>query len=114
MEIVNFGKIYRNYSFANLMKLKSFLMICKYPVIVKNLGIFYSLSNKVLGKNITNNLIKFFYGELFVGGENPFELEKSLASLNKKGLICIADYAREFLEEKEEKVFKLHFYFFIF
>lgn len=104
MELVNYGKIYRNYSFANLMKLKSFLMICKYPFLVRNLGSFYSVSNKVLGKNITNNLIKFFYGELFVGGENPFELEKSLIALNKRGLVCIADYAREFLEEKEEKV----------
>jgi len=104
MEIVNYGKIYRNYSIANLIKLKSFLMICKYQVLVKNLGIFYSLSNKVLGKNITNNLIKYFYGDLFVGGENPFELEKSLKGLKNRGLICIADYAREFLEESEEKV----------
>ena len=104
MEIVNYGKIYRNYSFANLMKLKSFLTICKYPILVKNLGTVYKVSNTVLGKNITNNLIKYFYGELFVGGENSFELEKSLESLNKRGLICIADYAREFLDEKEEKV----------
>lgn len=114
MELVNYGKIYRNYSFANLIKLKTFLIICKYPALVKNLGIFYSLSNKVLGKKITNNLIKFFYGELFVGGENTFELEKSLNLLNRKGLICIADYAREFLEEKEEKVFIYLFNFFSF
>jgi len=109
MELANYGKIYRNYSFSNLLKLKSFLTICKYPLLVKNLGTFYKLSNSILGKGITNNLIKYFYGELFVGGENPFELEKSLGILNKRGLICIADYAREFLDEKEEKVKYIYF-----
>jgi len=111
MERVVYGKIYRNYSFANLIKLKSFLMICKYPVLVRNLGTFYSISNNFLGKNITNNLIKIFYGELFVGGENGLELGKSLVGINKRGLLCIADYAREFLEENEEKVCIINFKF---
>ncbi len=104
MELINYGKIYRNYSFLNLLKLKSFLTICKFPILVKNLGNTYNLSNSILGKRLTNIIIKYFYGDLFVGGENSSELKKSLLKLNKKGLICIADYAREFLDEKEEKV----------
>lgn len=109
MEIKNFGKIYRPYKFSSLLKLKTFLMICKHPLLVKNLGNFYRLSNKVLGKNITNRLIKFFYGELFVGGENSQELQQSLSIINKRGIYCIADYAREFLNDVEEKVI---FYFY--
>ncbi len=105
MEIAKYGSIYRSYNFSSLIKLKSFLLICQYPIFVKNLGNFYNLSNKLLGRKITNNLIKFFYGDLFVGGETYQELEKSLYNLNRKGFVCIADYAREFLNESEESVY---------
>lgn len=99
-----YGKAFRSYKISSLLKLKSFFFICKYPTLVKNLGNMYNISNKTLGKNMTNNLIKYFYGDLFVGGENPKELEKSLKTQKEKGIICIADYAREFLHASEENV----------
>lgn len=107
----SYGKAFRSYKFSSLIKLKSFFFICKYPVLVNNLGNIYNLSNRVIGKNNTNSLIKFFYGDLFVGGENSKELQKSLTTQNKKGIICIADYAREFLNANEENV-KIIIYFF--
>jgi hypothetical protein len=99
-----YGKAFRSYKFSSLMKLKTFFFICKYPILVKNLGNVYEYSNKIIGKNNTNSLIKFFYGDLFVGGENSKELEKTLKIQAKKGIMCIADYAREFLKSHEENV----------
>jgi len=99
-----YGKAFRSYNLSSLLKLKSFFFICKYPFLVNNLGNIYNLSNRTIGKNNTNSLIKFFYGELFVGGENSKELEKSLMSQKEKGIITIADYAREFLNSHEEDV----------
>jgi hypothetical protein len=102
----SYGKPFRSYKFSSLIKLKTFFLICKYPKFVSNLGNIYNYSNKIIGKKNTNSLIKFFYGDLFVGGENSKELEKSIKSQAKKGIICIADYAREFLKSHEENVIK--------
>ena len=112
----DYGKAFRSHKFDSLLKLKSFFFICKYPMLVNNLGNIYNLSNGVLGKNNTNSLIKFFYGGLFVGGENSKELERSLKVQNQKGIICIADYAREFLNANEEnvKIYFIKLFIFIF
>jgi len=63
----------------------------------------YKKSSSLLGINKTNKLIKFFYGDVFTGGENNTELKNSLLDLKEEGLISIADYAREFLTKEEEK-----------
>jgi hypothetical protein len=99
---MKFGRVYQNYSTFKLLRLKSFFIICSFPVLIKNLGKIYSIMLKLLGSNITNNILKKTYGDIFVGGENTHELETSLIALKNEGLLTISDYAREFLTKEEE------------
>lgn len=104
MSVQNFGRVYQNSSTSKLIRLKSFFVFCKFPLLVKNMQKLYKGSTKVIGLNNTNKLVKLFYGDIFVGGENSKELETSLLTQKENGLLCIADYAREFLTAREEKV----------
>lgn len=113
MSSQSFGRIYRDKSLSKLLRLKTFFIFCKYPTLVKNMQKLYRSSTKIIGTANTNKLVKIFYGDIFVGGENSKELESSLQQQKEYGLVCIADYAREFLTAQEEKVkyiiFNLYF-----
>jgi hypothetical protein len=99
-----FGRIYGDKSISKLLRLKTFFLFCKYPLLVKNMQKLYRGSSRIIGTANTNKLVKVFYGDIFVGGENSKELEFSLKEQKDYGLLCIADYAREFLTTHEEKV----------
>lgn len=107
MSSQSFGRVYRDKSIGNLLRLKTFFLFCKYPILVQNMQKLYKGSSKIIGTANTNKLVKIFYGDIFVGGENSKELETSLKQQKDYGLLCIADYAREFLTAKEEKVSKI-------
>jgi proline dehydrogenase len=98
-----YGRIYQNSSTCKLLRLKTFFLTCRFPFFVKNLNYMYVFSTKVLGKKITNSIIKHMYGDIFLAGETTAELEKGLQELKKEGLIGISDYAREFLTKEEER-----------
>jgi hypothetical protein len=98
-----YGRIYKNFSFIKLLRLKSFFLTCRFPFVVSNLGSIYQISTRVLGKKLVNGIIKTIYGDIFLAGENSRDLEKLLKQLNQQGVITIADYAREFLTKEEEE-----------
>ena len=102
MNILEFGRVYQSYSFFKLMRLKSFFLICRFPLLTKNLGKIYRSFTKIAGPKITNKLLKGVYGDIFIGGENLKELELCLREVKKEGLFSITDYAREFLTKEEE------------
>ena len=111
MSSQSFGRVYRDKSISKLLRLKTFFMFCKYPILVQNMQKLYKGSTNIIGTTYTNKLVKIFYGDIFVGGENSKELETSLKQQKDYGLLCIADYAREFLTAKEEKVLIAFIYF---
>lgn len=100
----SYGRIYKNASTCKLLRLKTFFITCRFPIFVKNLNNMYSFSCKVVGKKVTNGIIKHMYGDVFLAGETTSELEKSLQEIKKEGLIGISDYAREFLTKEEERL----------
>jgi hypothetical protein len=102
MNVFEFGRVYQSYSFFKLLRLKSFFLICRFPVLTKNLGKIYRSFTNIAGPRITNNLLKKVYGDIFIGGENLKELELSLLAVKQEGLSTITDYAREFLTKEEE------------
>ena len=97
-----FGRVYKNYSFFKLLRLKTFFLICRFPLLTKNLHNIYSSMTKTIGPKLTNKLLKIIYGDIFIGGENFKELEICLREIKREGLTAITDYAREFLTKEEE------------
>lgn len=102
MKIVEFGRVYQSYSIFKLLRLKSFFLICRFPLLTRNLSKIYSTFINLAGRRITNQLMKSIYGDIFIGGENIKELEMCLREVKREGLISITDYAREFLTKEEE------------
>jgi hypothetical protein len=102
MNIIQFGRVYENYSFFKLIRLKTFFLICRFPFLTKNLSNIYRAFTKVAGPRITNHFLKSIYGDIFIGGENIKELEICLREVKREGLLTITDYAREFLTKEEE------------
>ncbi len=96
-------KTYSHFPTWRLFRLKSFFLICRFPFLVNNLNKIYSVSSKILSSRFVNKFIKRFYGDIFVGGENTTELERTMKFLKQNDLIAIADYAKEFLSKEEEK-----------
>ena len=97
-------RIYNNFSFSKLIRLKSFYMFCKLPILVKNMNKIYKYASIILGTKNTNSMIKIIYGDIFFGGEKALELKQRLEEIKNENLISIADYARESLLANEEKV----------
>jgi hypothetical protein len=96
------NRIYKNFPFSKLLRLKSFFIFCKFPFLVKKLSKLYNFGSRIVGQKNINKFINWTYGDIFIGGENAKELEKALWIQNQDGLISIADYAREFLTKQEE------------
>lgn len=96
------GRVFQHFSIGKLFRLKFFLFLCKSHFFIKNMRKFYFYSHKIIGKDFTHLFIRKLYGDLFVGGEDFVDLEKSLEEQKKEGLFSIADYAREFLHAHEE------------
>ena len=92
-------RVYRLYSFSQLLRFKIFLRLVSFNVIVKNMRKIYSLSCRVLGNTITNKSVKVLFGDIFVGGENEKELVVRMKKLDKQGFFSISDYALEALSK---------------
>jgi hypothetical protein len=103
MNFIN-GRVYKEFSTAKLLRLKSFFIFCRSKFLVKNMQKLYNTSSMILGQRLTNKLINFLYGDIFLGGETVSELTKTLKLLSSENLICIVDYARESLLPHEEQV----------
>ena len=104
MSNFNYGRIYSKYSISKLLRLKTFFLYCRFPLLVHNMSRFYNIAVSFLGHKIVNKLCKSVYGDIFLGGESASELEKCLYELKSEGTLGIADYAREFLLSNEENV----------
>lgn len=98
-----YGRIYKNFPLNKLLRLKMFFVMCRFPLFINNISILHSRMSNVLGTKFVNRCVKLFFGDIFIGGENSKELDTCISNLNKEGILCIADYAREFLTKEEEK-----------
>ena len=50
--------------------------VCKNKFIVDNSLKIYEISSKILGKNLTNYIVKNSFGQVFTGGENIDSMNK--------------------------------------
>jgi len=97
---------YKNFNFFKLIRMKSFLSVCKHNIIISNMNNIYEGVSKITGKCFLNKFVEFMYCDLLTGGANFNQLESTIKRLEKENIISIIDYCREFLTKADEKVKK--------
>jgi proline dehydrogenase len=88
-------RIYQDKSFSELINLYVVNSFCRNNFLVDNSEKLYNLSNKILGENITNSIIKNTMGKVFTAGSTLHDLEKTVLTLNLRQISVVIDYACE-------------------
>lgn len=96
------GRVFFEWSISKLLRFKTFLLISRLDIIIKNMRPIYEASLKLLNKRYTNLIIEKMYGDIFVGGKNEKELTERIKTLNKDGIVAISDFAMELIGDDEE------------
>lgn len=99
---IKIGRAFIKWSSDKLLRFKTFLFLSRFNPLIRNLRLYYSLASRIIGQRRVNNIINFLYGDIFIGGKDEGELQKTLNQLNKNGILTISDYAIEFINDNEE------------
>ena len=92
---------YKNKRVFELLNSLLCYRVCKIKRIVDNSNRLYDLSNKILGKRVTKELVKNSFGRVFTGGENLKEIKEEYERINRMGLGVIGCYSVEAQEGVE-------------
>ena len=68
---------------------------CRFPLLVKHAESLLNLSTKILGRKITNALVKATFFNHFCAGENSVDMKPVIDMLQKNNIGPILDYAAE-------------------
>eukprot|EP00011_Vannellida_sp_DIVA3-517-6-12_P001001 CAMPEP_0114624364 /NCGR_PEP_ID=MMETSP0168-20121206/10729_1 /TAXON_ID=95228 ORGANISM="Vannella sp., Strain DIVA3 517/6/12" /NCGR_SAMPLE_ID=MMETSP0168 /ASSEMBLY_ACC=CAM_ASM_000044 /LENGTH=554 /DNA_ID=CAMNT_0001835637 /DNA_START=21 /DNA_END=1683 /DNA_ORIENTATION=- len=86
---------YKEKTTLELLRASAVMSMCSIDVLVDNSDKLLRWSYKVLGKGITNQLLKWTFFGHFCGGTKESELQPTVERLKKLGVGTIFDYAAE-------------------
>lgn len=99
---IRIGRAFIDWSTNKLIRFKTFLLMSRFDIIIKNMRSIYETSSKLINKKRVNYLIENMYGDIFVGGKTDKDLMERIKSLNQDSVIAISDFAMEFISDDEE------------
>jgi len=101
---IKIGRAFIKWSSDKLLRFKTFLFLSRFNPLIRNLRLYYSFASRIIGQKRVNAIIDYLYGDIFIGGKDESELQKTLTQLNKNGTLTISDYAIEFINDDEENL----------
>jgi len=82
-------------STLELIRAWAVFKVSSFPIVVKNSRLLLSMSQKILGKTLTNFALKHTFFGHFCAGEDAQQVHKMIDKLRESGIGSILDYAAE-------------------
>lgn len=95
LDFTNTKAIFESKSMPELIRAYAVFRICGIEPLVARSGQLVELSNKILGKSLTNLALKDTFFGHFCGGEDAQDIQPTIAKLRESGIGAILDYAAE-------------------